>query len=164
MKEIYVLRGGAYPADAIELDPEAGTYVPIGGGFVRHVGRDFTAVFRPATNEEMKSPLWRKAMFTIEPLEENVEGYTQGYLWNGWATPVFTKENAEKVLKGLCVPFNYDKATDTFTFNTDPDNESEEDSEQGYDIVTGPMHGPFVVGPRVYGIGSGSWTWEEVTQ
>jgi hypothetical protein len=159
----YVLRGGTYPKDSIEVDTEAGTFYRSGGGFVRNIAdlKRFNEDFRPATEEELNyNPPFRKGRFSIEMMDEDkpflcVDGYTMGFLWNGWAMPVFDKENAEKILKATDAKYRYDEATDTFSWIV-LDGE-EEDSTQGSIIhVDG-------VPVKVYSIGAGSWTWDEVT-
>jgi hypothetical protein len=40
----------------------------------------------------------RKTRFGIDTNEEEFVGYTTGALWNGWATPYFTKEVADEIL------------------------------------------------------------------
>jgi len=154
----YVLRGGTYPKDSIEVDLEAGTFCPAGGGFVRNIAdlKRFNEDFRPATEEELNyNPPFRKGQFSIEPIDDNIEGYTMGFLWNGWAMPVFTKENAAKVLEGIGAKHRYDEASDTFTFLVD-ENDGEETSEGSIIHVDG-------VPVKVYSIGAGSWTWDEVS-
>ena len=80
-------------------------------------------------------------------------GYTSGCLWNGWATPYFTLEEAKKILaewKGL----TYDEDKDEFRI------QYEEYDEpyiwQGEDIQTvdGTKH--------LYGIGAYSHIWDEL--
>ena len=54
----------------------------------------------------------KKALFNIEGGEVYI-GYTDGYLWNGWATPYFTLAEAKKIQaewEGL----TYDETTDEF--------------------------------------------------
>lgn len=161
----YVLRGGTYPKDSIEVDTESGTFYRSGGGFVRHIAdlKRFNEDFRPATEEELNyNPPFRKGLFSIEPLDENIEGYTMGHLWNGWAMPVFDKENAAKVLKGVGAKHCYDEAIDTFTFLLDLGAE-DYGIESGCETSEGSIIHVDGVPVKVYSIGAGSWTWDEVT-
>ena len=98
-----------------------------------------------------------KAVFTIGEEPQAYIGYTSGKLWNGWATPYFELEEAERVAKDFnkCAeyPMQYDNIYDQFYIL---DMETKElEKWQGIDISTaeGIKH--------LYGIGAYSWVWDE---
>ena len=99
----------------------------------------------------------RKALFTISDGPVYI-GYTNGDLWNGWATPYFTLEEAQKIQtefsQGTDFPMLYDVAKDEFRIKYDDD---EPYIWKGEDIQTvdGELH--------LYGIGAYSHIWDELT-
>ena len=110
----------------------------------------------------------RKARFGIDSREEEFVGYTTGALWNGWATPYFTKEVADKIVKdqndayiewkmdkdGYRAVYNAEK--DQYEFY-DPDLDEPEVYEgENCDTVDGKLH--------LYGIGAYCWIWDEIEE
>ena len=100
----------------------------------------------------------RKALFSIDTYGgPPIPGWTQGEDWNGWAMPLFEAREAwEIVFRQNTVVVNsawYYSERDEFCFRL---NEGEPARYCGVDVE--------VVGCvlRLYAIGSGSWTWEEV--
>lgn len=98
-----------------------------------------------------------KAVFTIDTYPKAYIGYTAGKLWNGWATPYFTLDEAKRVAKHFneCAeyPMEYDNIYDQFYIL---DKETEElEKWQGIDVSTaeGIKH--------LYGIGAYYWIWDE---
>ena len=82
------------------------------------------------------------------------DGFTAGGVWNGWSCPLFTFEQAMKIVerhkeKYPNLPADYDAATDTFSFETEGTGEA--DSFTGEDRD----------GMHVYAIGAYGWTWDE---
>ena len=104
----------------------------------------------------------QKRLFTIDGFLYAYIGYTSGYLWNGWATPYFEREEAIKVMEGYnecrdeTEKMTYDEETDTFAAWV----EGYEGYEywKGEDIQTeeGIKH--------LYGIGAYSWIWDYTTE
>ena len=110
----------------------------------------------------------RKSRFGIDTNEEEFVGYTTGALWNGWATPYFTKEVADEIVKvnnkgcsydqrdqiGYYAIYNAEK--DQYEFY-DPDLD-EPDVFEGEDCETvdGKLH--------LYGIGAYCWIWDEIEE
>jgi hypothetical protein len=98
----------------------------------------------------------KKTVFTIcdEPIA--YIGFTEGKLWNGWATPYFEKAEADKVMEEFneCAefPMQYDEVYDQFYNYV----EGYDDYEfwKGADYVTteGIKH--------LYGIGAYCWIWD----
>lgn len=82
-----------------------------------------------------------------------LKGYTKGSTWNGWAMPLFPKEEADKliaqlVLQGETVA-RYDEEKDEYQIQLD-----DSDYLETYPAVE-------VDGMKLYDIGAGSWVWEE---
>lgn len=99
-----------------------------------------------------------KTIFTIDGFVPAYIGFTDGYLWNGWATPYFEVTEALQVMadynKDTGNPMWYDEITDTFRIA-----ETEYTSEgnwKGEDFQTeeGIKH--------LYGIGAYCWVWDAV--
>ena len=110
----------------------------------------------------------RKSRFCIDNNEEEFVGYTSGALWNGWATPYFTKEVADEILKsnnqhyidnkmnkeGYYAVYNAEK--DQYEFY-DPDLEEPDVFEGEYcETVDGRLH--------LYGVGAYCWIWDEIEE
>ncbi len=88
-------------------------------------------------------------------LNDSVEGWTDGTLWNGWATPCFEYREAERIVQlfNNLYPQSawYDAETDEFCFCL---NGEEERYAGVHEEVRGQMR-------TLYGIGTGFWIWEE---
>ena len=100
----------------------------------------------------------RKALFQIDGGPVYI-GYTNGDRWNGWATPYFSLEEAQKIQvefsRGTDHPMLYDVTKDEFRIQYDDD---EPYIWKGEDIQTvdGIKH--------LYGIGAYSHIWDECTE
>jgi hypothetical protein len=98
----------------------------------------------------------RKSVFYIDGGSAYI-GYTNGDRWNGWATPYFTLEEAQRVQadfsQGVDFPMLYDVNKDEFRVQYDDD---EPYIWKGEDIQTvdGKLH--------LYGIGAYSHIWDEL--
>lgn len=96
------------------------------------------------------------------------EGFTFGDRWNGFATPLFTKDVAERVMQWIygnpgSKNLGYDAEQDAFVGllegnYSDIDNPTEDEIDVwlGEDIV---VEGRTI---RVYAIGSWCWVWDEM--
>ena len=99
----------------------------------------------------------RRSVFTIDSFADAYIGYTSGYLWNGWATPYFEKDEAERVVASYNelaeLPIYYDAKIDAFKIDELMGFDGTE--WQGEDIQTedGIKH--------LYGIGAYSWVWDD---
>lgn len=100
----------------------------------------------------------RKALFQIDGGPVYI-GYTDGYLWNGWATPYFPLEEAQKIQaefsQGDGLRMFYDCQADKFILQYE-DDDDEPYIWEGEDIQTvdGIKH--------LYGIGAYSHIWDEL--
>lgn len=98
-----------------------------------------------------------KNVFTLDGFAGAYIGYADGSNWNGWAMPYFELPEALEVAEGFneCAehPMEYDRVYDQF-YVWDEGNE-DYDIIKGRDFITD--HGV----KHLYGIGAGSWTWDE---
>jgi len=126
------------------------------------------------TDAEITAPhrqqVFRKGTFTMDAMEGPYPGYTAGESWNGWATPYFEFETANRIAEAhVRIPelmklddiepgayrAEYDEAEDAFLFY-----EPVNDEEAYYHSQTITVRGREV---KVYPIGTREWTWEEDT-
>lgn len=86
----------------------------------------------------------------MDCFEENLDGFTYGYTWNGWACPYFDFENAKKLID-LFPDFGmrYDADADKFIAESEHYDREEWQSE-------------IIDGKKYYPIGSHSWCWFEM--
>lgn len=88
--------------------------------------------------------------FQLEALGAHVfEGYKYGPSWNGWAVPLFPFDQATRIAEAMSefAHVFYDDQTDEFIYIV-------EDDEERFGAVE-------MDGRKLYGIGAGSWMWEE---
>jgi hypothetical protein len=124
-----------------------------GGGFVHRAPRaDFERDFRPAT-----PPAFQAAHFSAEWLDEGtqLEGFSNGMRWNGWAMPYFSREAGLRLCTMLpSLRFDADRNAFVSFCDDYPEGEQEEVFEACAVVVSGsPL--------ELYPIGTGSWTWDE---
>ena len=100
----------------------------------------------------------RKSVFAIDASPHAYIGYTSGRLWNGWATPYFTYEEAQKLQaefsEGAGSPMLYDVAKDEFRLKYEDDDEPYIWKGEDIQTVDGIKH--------LYGIGAYSHIWDEL--
>jgi hypothetical protein len=98
----------------------------------------------------------RKSVFYIDGGPAYI-GYTNGYLWNGWATPYFTLEEAQKIQaefnQGDGLRMFYDCQADKFILQYEDDDEPYIWEGEDIQTVDGIKH--------LYGIGAYSHIWDE---
>ena len=101
--------------------------------------------------------MMRKALFYIDggPI---YTGYTNGDRWNGWATPYFTLEEAQRLQaefnQGDGLRMFYDCQADKFILQYEDDDEPYIWEGEDIQTVDGKLH--------LYGIGAYSHIWDEV--
>ena len=87
-------------------------------------------------------------------------GYTNGDRWNGWATPYFTYEEAQKLQaefnQGDGLRMFYDCQADKFILQYEDDDEPYVWKGEDIQTVDGTLH--------LYGIGAYSHIWDEVDE
>lgn len=88
------------------------------------------------------------------------EGYTSGQRWNGWQMPSFTLEVAKQMATDMAeekvMDIMYSANNDKFVVLFEDDDDTE--------VVSPTLHiidGEVV---KLYGIGSGSWCWDEYNE
>lgn len=131
-------------ADPVEFSPQ-------GGGFVSRMNPDcFLETFKPA-----KQPAIRKARFTADwlPADMSVEGYTNDMRWNGWGMPMFTLEEAQRLIPYM-PGLEHDASADSFVMKSEFDEPGEHEVFAAETIIA---DGQTV---KVYAIGAGSWCWD----
>lgn len=140
---------------------------PMGGGFHKRFDeaamRKYAFVKAPAKLVK-ESPFYRTE-FTGDWLPEGVwiPGWTDGRLWNGWATPHFEFKDAMRLIKYQNADPSfpkgrYDEERDAFVI------EEEDEDPDVIEAVTINVPGARGRPPRevkVYPIGAFYWTWEE---
>lgn len=130
-------------ADPVEFSPQ-------GGGFVYRMALErFGETFKPAT-----TPAIRKARFTADwlPADMSVEGFSNGMRWNGWGMPMFTLEEAQRLIPYM-PGLEHDASTDSFVMKSEND---EPGQHEVFAAETITVDGQSV---KVYAIGAGSWCW-----
>lgn len=100
----------------------------------------------------------RKSVFAIDASPNAYIGYTSGRLWNGWATPYFTLEEAQKLQAewntNTETPMLYDVTKDLFILQYEDDDEPYVWEGEDIQTVDGIKH--------LYGIGAYSHIWDEL--
>lgn len=102
----------------------------------------------------------RKSVFALCDDYNAYIGYTSGALWNGWATPYFTLEEAQRLQadfnKGIDTPMLYDVNKDEFRIQYDDCDEPYIWEGEDIQTVDGIKH--------LYGIGAYSHIWDELDE
>ena len=101
----------------------------------------------------------RPAVFQIDAIESYFHGVTQGQHWNGFACPLFSLEEAQRLMAlnnhtDFCGQIVYDAAQDAFLFY-----EFGVESEEGPDVFNAVL----IDGKKFYSIGAFSWCWQDVS-
>ena len=101
----------------------------------------------------------RKSTFWADFLNTSVDGWTDGELWNGWATPQFEFNEAMIIMNLLnempgAAKGMYDSEGDQFCFEFE-----EHEEPECYKVFSTTLNGELV---KLYPIGARSWIWEEV--
>lgn len=102
----------------------------------------------------------RKSAFALCEDPNAYIGYTSGRLWNGWATPYFTLEEAQRLQaefsQGADSPMLYDVTKDEFRLKYEDDDEPYIWEGEDIQTVDGIKH--------LYGIGAYSHIWDELDE
>lgn len=101
----------------------------------------------------------RQSTFMLDALGERAfEGFTVGDSWNGWATPLFTFEQAQRIVAAWQEQgweARYDEAKDAFVFSINQDFETgQSDKFEEFAPVERD-------GRKLYPVGAFAWTWED---
>jgi hypothetical protein len=96
----------------------------------------------------------RESLFQLDFIEgKSFRGFTQGENWNGFACPLFTREQSLYLVdawREAGYKAAYDEATDAFVFQMA---DGEQDAFPGKDVA----------GKKLYPIGAFCWIWDEAT-
>ncbi len=99
-----------------------------------------------------------KSLFALDPLNgETFEGYDTGDEWNGWAVPIFTHEQACRIVEAwnrAGWEARYDSTQDAFVFGVNHDFKTGQSDE--FETFDAFERG----GEKFYAVGSGAWIWE----
>lgn len=159
--QLFIPKGEQYPHKAVHIETLKGEDVKffnMNGGWRQSLPQaKFLKIFREVTEEEKANPQPYPSTFGIDDyFEPPVEGYTKGFLWNGWAQPYFELDEAMRIAKQFG-DMTYDKERDVFIADTQqyyPDEPNEEFAGEDL-VVNGEVK-------RVYAIGAGAWTWDDL--
>ena len=103
------------------------------------------------------------ASFILEPLEGLAfAGYTTGHTWNGWACPLFTSDQAERIVEAWHTAgyaADYEPISDTFRF-APIDTEADSNPDLGDEEVAEQFGAVEIDGLTLYRVGAGAWVWE----
>jgi len=156
--EIIIPIGDVYPANILVVVGYENDGIllahPVGGGLQYRLTSADSLGFRAVSKEEWESPLWRRTTFAIEGFDETFLGWTDGRKWNGWAMPYFEFCEAEKVVE-LLGDGHRQFIAEKDIFRTQGQ-DGDEDWEGRFITVLGGTE------VKVYGIGAGSWIWDEI--
>lgn len=157
--EVVMPKGSDYPSGALEVDgyDQQGNLLahPLGGGPQYKIDPAGQISFRIVMPQEKKAAPFRKAKFSLEGVEGEFEGWTDGTLWNGWATPHFELTEAKKVIKALHpAKASFDEAKDAFITES-PDGEQEVWEANQIKLPDGTQL-------KVYPVGAWAWCWDEI--
>ena len=161
-RPFFVCHGGRVPEDVVEIaswTDDVVRFFPAGGGFERRMPPDeFDRLHRRVSAAEYAAVPWRAATFDIDGMFGDLPGFTTGRRWNGWACPVFPRESCAALISRL-PGARFDPVREAFLIPREDAGPADEAEEvylpQTIDIGGRPV--------RVWGIGSGSWTWEETS-
>lgn len=110
--------------------------------------------FRAVAESERGAALFRRRRFALADGERAFEGWSNGELWNGWEMPRFEAGVGVEILDFLGAEgARLDGKADAFV-TVSQDGEEEVWPAEATTIMDGSRI-------KVYGLGAGSWTWEE---
>ena len=97
------------------------------------------------------------------------DAWTYGYHWNGFATPIFNRENADRIaaMNAAILAENPDNQEIVDRITYEPEHDRYRTENPAWDLsepeyVKG--HYAPEAGENLYAIGTYGWTWEEVTE
>lgn len=101
----------------------------------------------------------RPAVFQIDAIESFFHGITLGQQWNGFACPLFSFEEAQRLMAlnnhtDFCGQIVYSAEQDAFLFH-----EFGVESEERPDVYKAVV----IQGQKLYPVGAFSWCWQDVS-
>ncbi len=168
--DIYALKDSKLPAGMImvtEIRDGEVKFCSYGGGWHRKMPAEkLDTLYRKVDLDEIKQIEWWPAEFDIDGAYEDklAEGYSNGLRWNGFAQPAFAKEGLERIREIFNAgdsEIRLDEERDVVIVDLGPevDDDCRFEEYPGFDIV---VQGGKI--KRVYGVGAGSWVWDEVVE
>lgn len=125
---------------------------PLGGGLQVIIPAAEMRRFSVASELE-RTPLFHRAHFEIEGVNEKFAGWSDGRVGNGWAMPYFEFPEAGRVIANVAPETGrYDAALNAFVTVSD-----DEDETWSAEIIALPDGGTV----KAYPLGAGSWIWDE---
>ena len=147
-----------YPEGALVCDGyDAGGDLlahPLGGGFQLTVPAGEEGRFRAVAEVERQATLFSKGRFCLADGDRTFDGWSNGQLWNGWEMPRFELKVGQEILGWMGDDkARFDGDRDAF-ITVNQDGEEEVWPAESIAITDGSRI-------KVYGLGAGSWIWEE---
>jgi hypothetical protein len=126
----------------------------LGGGFQLTIPAGEERRFRVVAEEERDAALFGKGKFAMTDAERAFDGWSNGQLWNGWEMPGFEFQVCKEILAWMGDDkARYDGDRDVFIT-------ANQDGEEIWPAESIAIRDGTRI--KVYGLGAGSWTWEEV--
>jgi len=137
----------------MDEDTECVRFYPEGGGPVYRMSReDFYTRFSMFKDRRV----YRKCRVTLDDNEPILTAYTRGEKWNGWTTPMFTRDQADLLAASMPKYLTYDPERNIYVYGY-----HDSDEDMIFEMETIKVDGQYL---DVYPIGSGSWCWFEVEE
>jgi hypothetical protein len=106
-------------------------------------------------SDEERVPVFSRGGFSIDGMEGEFEGWSDGTLWNGWEKPCFTREVAERILEASGYRWSYDPSADEFTIVASEEDEPEQFKGETIQLGDGGS-------VTAYFVGAGAWVWDKI--
>jgi hypothetical protein len=127
---------------------------PLGGGLQFSVAPHEVGRFEDVDPAE-QIPVYSAGVFSLDGIEGDFEGWSDGSSWNGWENPCFSREVAEGILEASGYRWSYDPSADEFTIVA-----SEEDGPEQFKGETIQLGDGGSV--TAYFVGAGGWVWDKI--
>lgn len=126
-------------------------FYPAGGGFQRTMlAGDFFEQF----TQDLEDDPYRAVKVEIDGCGRTYWAYSNGKRWNGWACPYFEMDQVREMAQEMHGSFTYHEEIDTWAVALE---EGDDDvyifSSEIIEVDGQPV--------KVFGIGAGSWCWDE---
>jgi len=156
--EIIVRDGLKYPDGALVVDgiDERGHLLvhPLGGGFQFAVPPSEAGRFESVDPAE-QIPVFSDGVFSLDGIEDEFEGWSDGTLWNGWEKPCFSREVARRILEASGYRWSYDSSADEFCVVTSEGDEQQQFKGEAIQLGDGGS-------VTAYFVGAGDWVWDKI--
>jgi hypothetical protein len=154
--------GETFPNGAVtvfEITDQQVRFHSLGGGWQQRLPvEEFYKHFRE--HDPDNKPKLEKSKFELDGMEEILEGYTYGFLWNGFEMPLFTKDEALKLKADM--PIEFDEESNEIIIDMDPTGEMV-DPDMRFERCEAKMHSYDGHPIELFPIGD-SWTWTRAVE